>query len=178
MARKRGGSRRRRRYVKGSIDHKLELSTLAGSTVIGSQNTDSVEENSWLSSVKAAWSLNDVTIADSVGPVLVGFAHSDYTDTEIEEWIENGNSWSEGNLVGQEIAKRKIRQVGVFNTRAGAATSSWMTLEDGRMITTKAGFLLFSDDSLRWWAYNMGASAFSTTSPELRVQGHANLWPQ
>ncbi len=170
------GKGRFRPYVRGSIDHKLNINTLAGSTVVGSLIGNTVVDRTYLSSVKAAWSLDGVTKATDVGPLMVGIAHSDYSDTEVEEWIESLTNWDAGNLTAQEKGRRKIRMVGVF-TNADEPTT-WEVLNDGKPITTKCKWILFEGDTVRVWAYNMGPNAFSSTVPHLRVQGHANLWPQ
>ncbi len=123
--------------------------------------------------------MDQFTPGASDGPILVGIAHEDYTSTEIEEWIEQVLSWDEGDMIGQEIAKRKIRQVGVLNALVSggtAANSSW-TIADGREITTKAGWIINPTKTIKIWAYNMGSGALSTTDPAVRAQGHANLWP-
>ncbi len=172
-------SKRRRRfrpYLKGIIDENIGLSTLAGDTVISALVTDSLDEKAWLSSVKATWSLADLTLADNTGPIVVGVAHSDYNSAEIEAWIENANSWTLGDKVAQEVAKRKIRQVGTFAQQVSGSGAT-IVLADGRMITTKCGWQLTTGDTVRIWAYNSGTAALATTSPEVKVNGHANLWP-
>jgi len=66
-----------------------------------------VVESTWISSIKATWALSNFTSVTNVGPIMVGIAHSDYSATEIEEFIENANSWNEGDQVAQEVAKRR-----------------------------------------------------------------------
>ncbi len=158
------------------MDEVLSLGTLAGSTLVGTGMAGSVQERTWISSIRAAWSLNDFTPAVDAGPIMVGVAHNDYSDAEIEAWIENAGSWDEGDLVSQEVAKRKIRMVGVFD--AAALAEGEAVLNDGKPITTKCGWILNQADTLKMWAYNMGAQALATTTPSLRAQGHANLWPK
>ncbi len=169
---------RRRRYLRGAIDHKLNLgSTLAPQTVIGSAIADVLVEEAWLSSVKATWSMDLFTTASNRGPIVVGVAHSDYTDTEIEEWIENLNSWETKDKIGQEIARRKIRMVGTFFNPPDAAGAVAL-LSEGRMVRTKCGWMLGTGQTLKIWGYNSGSGALATTDPAVRVQGHANLWPK
>ncbi len=170
----RGGSKFRK-YLAGSIDHRLDLGTLGANTLIGSLLVDSVEEPAFVSSVKCAYTMDQFTSAADAGPILCGWAHSDYTDAEVEAWIENSGAWSEGDKVAQEIAKRKIRQVGVFETDASALT--WGRINDGKTFTTKLGWSLIGGQTLRFWCYNMGNAALATTDPNVRAQGHANIWP-
>ncbi len=177
MARKTPKRRRRMgRYLKGNVDESLTMTTLAGRTLVSAVFDETVNERTFVSSVKASWSLSDMTQGAGIGPILVGVAHSDYTDAEIEEVIENTGSWNEGDLVSREIGARKVRQVGSF--RAAEDGSSIMTLEEGRMITTKLGWILLQGQSLRLWAYNTGSNAIATTVPILQLSGHVNLWPR
>ncbi len=170
------GRRKYRRYLRGAIDHNLSLGTLGANTVIGSQVSDTVDDTTWISSVRATWSLDDLTPAADDGPILCGIAQGPYTDAQVEEWIENLNSWKAGSPVSQEIARRRIRQVGTFE---GADTATLaQVLNDGKMITTKAGWMMAPGETIRIWAYNTGGSALATTDPNMRVQGHANLWPK
>ncbi len=172
-----GKKRTYRRYLKGKFDHLLNLGTLAAKTLIGSAVAGSLTEKAWLSSVKATWSLSDFTNAIGDGPILVGIAHSDYTDSQIEAWIENSASWDQSNKVQQEIARRKIRQVGSFLSSV-ADSSGIAVLNNGKAITTKCGWELTTGQKITVWAYNQGDSALGTTDPDLNVYGHANLWPR
>ena len=169
--------RKFRRYLKGAIDHTLSLGTLNSKVVISTNMGDTVNERTYVSSIRALWSLDNLTGNVSDGPILVGVAHSDYTSTEIEEWLETSNSWNEGDLVQQEVAKRKIRRVGIFN-KEDIIPADAVVLNDGKPINTKCGWILLQGQTLKVWAYNLGASNLETTSPNVFVNGHANLWPQ
>ena len=172
-----GGRRRYRRYMAGKIDHKLQLGTLAGQVVLGSLIADDVDDTTWVSSVKAAYSIGQYTPVAECGPFIYGWAHSDYTDAEVEEWVEQADSWKEGNKVAQEQSRRKIRQVGTFETLPVNAQQT-VAAADGRNVTTKLGWMLAPGQTLRFWVYNAGTAAVATTDPEVRAQGHANLWPK
>ncbi len=152
------------------------LGTLAAKDAILQAVGDTVKERTWVSSVRALWTLAAFTKSTSDGPIMVGLAHSDYTAAEIEEWIENSDSWDEGNLVQQEIAKRKIRMVGVFLNPVDEAASS--RLNEGKPVTTKCGWILNAGQTLSIWGYNMGGSPLATTDPTVQAFGHANLWPR
>jgi len=136
---------------------------------------DTLTEKAWLSSVKATWSLQNATPGAGIGPILVGVAHSDYTLTEIEEWIENLQSWEEGDKRQQEVARRKIRRVGILGT--GANLADMITLNDGKPVHTKCGWQLATGQTVALWYYNAGTAAFATTTPTVATEGHANLWP-
>ncbi len=171
---KHGRRRKYRRYIRGKIDHDLALTTLAGNTLVGTDLSDAVTETTWCSSIKATWGLTDWTPIASAGPITVGIAHSDYTDAEIEAWLEVTSAWDQGNKVAQEVNRRKCRIVGTFATPEALATAM---LNDGKQLTTKVGMMLATGDTLRIWAYNAGTAAIATTVPGVVVQGHANLWP-
>jgi len=166
-----------RKYLRGSIEHSLALSTLAAKTVISSDNSESLVEKAWLSSLVARWSLSNFTANAGDGPILVGVAHSDYSSTEIEEWIENVQDWAEEDQIGAERGKRKIKQVGMFDIPPNTTPSSAMVLNDGKPIRTKCGWQLRTGQTVKFWAYNKGTSALASTSPLVGIDGHANLWP-
>ncbi len=168
--------RKFRRYLKGNLDEQIGIGTLAGRTLVRAGGDEQVSERTWVTSMVASWILSEVTLAANVGPLLVGIAHSDYSAAEIEEFIENTGSWDEGDLVQQEVAKRKIRVVGTFPI--GISATGWDVLNEGRPIKTKLGWYLTTGDGIAYWAYNLGSAAFSATVPEIDIQGHINLWPQ
>ncbi len=177
MAKKRGGGRRKfGRYIKGPIQNRFTLGTLAATTLLSSTNSDSVSEKAWLSSIVATWSMDQFTDAIGDGPILVGIAHSDYSDAEIEAFVEQVTGWDEGDLVSKEISSRKIRRVGTFGIDGPALSGT--VLNDGRPIRTKCGWMLTTGDSIKYWAYNQGSSDLATTSPAIVTAGHANLWPR
>ncbi len=170
-----GRGRKFRRYLKGIINQVFQLGTLATKDVASVVNGDTVTEKAWLSSVVLRWAMSNFTPGVTKGPILVGVAHSDYSSAEIEEWIENLGGWEEADQTGQEIGRRKIRQVGVFETPDSSSDS--VALNDGKPIRTKCGWMLTTGQNLRMWAYNQGAAALTTTDPAVTIDGHCNLWP-
>ncbi len=180
LAAKKGKGRRRRRYLKGNLDFELDLGTLAANALVSGILGNTVTERTLVSSVVATWALSDMTINAGDGPILCGVAHSDYSDAEIEAVIENTGAWAEGDLIAQEIAKRKVRQIGKFDQSSseGGVFSGASVLNEGRPIKTKLNWILTTGQTLRFWAYNTGDSALATTDPDMTVNGHANLWPQ
>ncbi len=177
MVKHKAKGRKMRRYLKGNIDDNLDLGTLATKVLVGVKLAGTLDEEAYISSLKGTWSLSDFTEIADVGPILVGIAHGDYSDAEIEAFIENSGSWKSGDLVAQEVAKRKIRIVGAFGTRGQDAVQSSL-LNDGKPITTKCGWVMKTGETIRMWAYNMGTAAVATTDPTVNLYGHANLWPR
>ncbi len=174
---KHGKGRRSRRdfsnYIKGTIDHTLSLGTLGPNALVGTDIADVLEEAAYLSSIRATWALDSFTLAEDAGPILVGVAHSDYTDAEIEAWVEQTTGWARGDKISREIAGRFCRRVGVLSP---VTSISAVTLNDGKPITTKCGWNLTTGQTLRVWAYNVGGAALSATVPDVHCNGYANLW--
>ncbi len=179
---KRGRGRKRRRmgrYIRGGVDESLVLTTIGARALLKISFDETVNERTLVSSVVATYALDDLTEGAGIGPIMVGLAHDDYTAAEIEEFIENTGSWDEGDLVQQEVGKRKIRVVGIFQTAHSVATGlGSATLNDGKPIKTKMNWILNQGQTLSVWGYNLGTAPVATTVPEISVQGHANLWPR
>lgn len=166
-----------RRYIRGNIDENLSLGTLAAGTLVGVAFDETVNERTFVSSVVCSWSLSNWTAGDDDGPIVVGLAHGDYSDAEIEAYIENTGSWNEGDLVqSREVGRRLIKRVGQFMV-TDIQAETIHTLNNGMPVKTKLNWVLNQGATLKYWAYNQGASALATTDPDVRIQGHANLWP-
>ncbi len=174
MAKARPRRRRRMgRYIRGGVDELLSLGTLNATTLIGVLFDETVDERTLVTSVVATYTLSDVAQAANRGPVMIGVAHGDYSDAEIEAFIEMTDSWDEGNLVEQEIAKRRIRRVCTLQT---ASATEQVVANDGKPIKTKLNWILLQGQTLRLWAYNMGTA--DLLAGAVRLQGHVNLFPK
>ncbi len=169
MARKRNRRKRGRNWLKGSVLEGLPLSTLAASTLVAA-DMSAVNERTYAASAWLLWSNRGITAGE--GPVRVGLAHSDYTTAEIEEYLEQTDSWNEGNLVAREVASRKIREVGVF-----ANESTEEVLNDGKMIKTALRWILLQGQTVQVWAYN-ASGATLTTGQVVGAAGHVWLQPK
>ncbi len=168
--------RKYRRYLKGLIELNTAMGALATSSLITASPVGVVTETAWLSSVKCTWSWKDIAVAQSDGPIIVGVAHSDYTAAEIEEFLEQQGSWDEGDLIAQEVRKRKIRVIGTFPA-TGISLTDITVLNDGLPIHTKCGWYLTTGKSVDFWFYNAGSGNLVTGS-FVTITGHANLWPR
>ncbi len=174
---KRKYSRRKRgKYLRGNVDEKFDIATLAALALVQQPMDETVNERTFISSAVCAWSINEWTAAAGVGPLMVGYAHSDYTAAEIEEFIENLGSWNEGDQIAQERGRRKIKVVGIFQNPDGPTVS--FVLNDGKPIYTKLNWMLLQGQNISTWGYNLGTQPFATTDPEVRVQGKVYLWPK
>ncbi len=164
-------------YVKGLIDQKLELTTLAGETLVSMTLDEVMTESGRVASVDCVYTLTDMTTALDDGPILFGVAHSDYSDAEIEEVVEVANSWDRGDKIAQERAKRLVRQIGVLTSGVEAGIfGQGPQFNDGNPVKTKLNWGLTTGDTLKFWCYNMGTSAIASTIPNFNVNGHANLF--
>ncbi len=164
------------KFLSGTIDFDLALTTLGAKTLVGAVFSETVVDTTRISSIKATYTLSDKTAGANIGPIICGVAHSDYTDAEVEEWIEQAGSWDLGDKQTQEVRSRLVRQVGVFDDPSGPTVSA--RLNDGRPVKTKLNWLLAEGDGLRFWCYNTGNAAIATTVPNFHVFGKANLWSQ
>ncbi len=176
LAKRGRGKRRMGKYIKGQVQETVTLTTLAAKTLVSATFSQAVNERTLISSLVATYAMTAFTKSTGDGPILVGIAHSDYDDAEIEATIEAGDSWDEGNLINQEITARKVRRIGIFDNPADEAES--VVLNDGKPIKTKLNWILLQGQSLKLWAYNMGSSPLATTAPIVSADGHANLWPR
>ncbi len=161
--------RRRSFLIKGKIDETLALGALANADVVGDVFNDTLDQEAYAISMEALWTIRGDTGGE--GPVLVGVAHGDYTDAEIEEYLENAGSWTRGDLIAQEIAKRKIRTVGAFQ---GTAIDE--ILNDGKPMKTKLGFMLQEGQTVKVWAWNKSGATL-TTGAQVFLEGHVWLRP-
>ncbi len=171
MPRKSGKGKRYSFIIKGRVNEALALSTLAVNTLVGADFDEQPDEEAFAISVEAVYSIQGMATND--GPIVFGLAHSDYTDAEIEEVIENVGSWDRGNLIAQERAKRKIRTIGTFNQRAVASDSKF---NDGMPIKTTIKWNLITGATLKLWAFNKGVQM--TTGAVITAEGHIWLRPR
>ncbi len=174
----RKGRGRFRRYLRGNVNEELSMATLGARTVVGTTFDSTVNERTFVSSIVARWALRSFTAAVSDGPILCGVAHGDYSDAEIQAWIDNTGSWDEGDKLAEEVGRRKIRRVGIFPLNPADAGEGAEVLNDGKPIKIKLGWILNQGKTLKIWAYNTGTSALATSIPVLKAEGHVNLWPQ
>lgn len=161
-------------YIHGNIDLNYALGTLAPADVLVQAVQDVVTERARVTSIVCSYSLSDFTPTANAGPLIQGVAHSDYSDAEIEEWIELNTGWDIGDRVSQEISKRLIRRIGTFPSPVTAGDDT--VLQNGRQIKTKLNWMLETGQNLKFWTYNTGSAALATTDPNVSVAGHANLF--
>ncbi len=162
------------KFVRGQIDTDIPLGTLAAKTGKGEAASQTVVDTARLSSIRCTYSLSNYTPLVNAGPLHVYVAHSDYSDPEIEAFVENQGGWDLGNMTAREVGSRRIRYVGVFE--APANSSEFTYLNDGKPIKTKLNWQLTEGDTVRFFVFNSGNSSVGTTDPNVMIFGTANIW--
>ncbi len=139
------------------------LGTLASAIAAVAALTNAATDQVICSSVKAAFTWDDAT--DQDGPLLVGFAHSDYTVAEVGEWAINLNSMDFGDKISAERSRRLIRLAGVLHA------PEKVTLP---MKKYKLNWRLGEGDTVNQFIFNAGAAL--TTGGEMLCMGQANIF--
>ncbi len=129
------------------------LVTLAGVTVLKTGLTAAADGAYRAMSARGIHSVLGLTAAD--GPITVGFCHSDYSVTEVKEFIENALSISIGDRIAQERAKRWVRIV-------GECSSEDPVLNEGKPISTRLNWLIPIGKFIEMFAYNNNSGALTT----------------
>lgn len=149
------GKKRKRGFIRVlPFTQTIVADNLAASTLVSGTFTQTVVDDMYLVSVDIICSYR--AGAAPSGPVMVGLAHSDYSDAEIEAWVELTDSWDTSNLTEQEIRRRKIRRIGTF---AGASVSE--TLNDGKPIRVPLRFRVEESKTLKFWVFNQSGAALN-----------------
>ncbi len=94
-------------------------------------------------------------LAAGEGPLLVGCAHGDYTDAEIEEAVEATTSISRGDLLVLEKSRRKVRTWGTL-------TADLDTIGGGEVKRCYMGMSITTGEDIRLWVYNLSAGQLTT----------------
>ncbi len=156
---RKGGYPSRGRYSLRGVRfaNSITLGTLANITVITSGTTGVADGAYRMISIQGVWSLKDST--GNEGPIVVGYAHSDYTVTEIKEALEANASISVGDKVANERSKRLVRIVGQFD-----GTGQDRTINDGRPLKTRLNWFIPIGDEVNMFAYNDSGATLTTAS--------------
>jgi len=165
MAKKASARRRSlNRYRQPPVNATLDLETLDSLDVIGSELTPAAASKYRVLSV--ALTVGCVNLTAGEGPISIGYADGDYTDAEIEQYLEVVGGFTLGNRVEQEQANRIIRRIATIDSLEPMAN-------DGQPIKTKLNWLVDIGKTTRFWAYNLGAQL--TTGATVKIDGVANI---
>ncbi len=129
------------------------LGTLAGVTALTTGITGAADGAYRAVSVNGIHSILGLTAAE--GPVTVGFAHSDYTVTEIKEAIESALSISVGDKIAQEKANRLVRVVGEIS-------AAEPLLNEGMPVKTRLNWFIPIGKFVNMFAYNNNSTLLTT----------------
>ncbi len=166
LAARRGGRRRRystQRFRQANFTDTTGLGTLASVTAAVAALTNGVSDSCRVTSVKAAFVWDDA--ADSDGPLIVGFAHSDYSVTQIKEYIESTDALDWGDKAAQEQSSRQVRIAGVLHA------PEFIKLATRKY---KLNWLLAEGDTINQFIFNSGAAL--TTGSEMLCMGQVNAF--
>lgn len=154
-----GGYPSRGRYSLRGVrfDSTSALLALANITVITQGLTGSADGKYRMISIIGTWSLRSHTPAE--GPITVGYAHSDYSVTEIKEALEVEASISVGLKVEQEQSNRLVRIVGTF-----PGLLSDEVLDHGAPIKTRLNWEMPPGVQVNQFAYNNSGATLTTGS--------------
>ncbi len=151
---------RRRRYKRDpnfvaiEFSDALALGALADNTVKNVAVGPAFAEDIRIKSVDCLWTLRDATPGE--GPITVGFAHSDYSITEIAEAL-NVAFTSQGSKIEKEQASRLVRKVGTFPVLAADEV-----LNNGVPIRTRLNWLINDGFELDAFAINRSGAIMTT----------------
>ncbi len=140
------------------------LATLASDTALTSGITAAAVGTYRCVTAEMAWALTALTAGE--GPITVGYAHSDYSVTEIKECLEAFNAIDQGNKIAQEQSNRLIRIVGTLSETIAA-------LNDGKPIKTRLNWLITPGDQVNMFCYNESTSILTTGA---FVNGQGQFW--
>lgn len=157
--------RKSRKFTWVPVNAQISLSTLGDDTVLEGQ-ISTLTEDFYCHAMRGVWSLRDHTANE--GPLNVGFSHSDYDATEIEECLDAGGTFTgPGTKIEQEHARRLVRSAGVF---PGNETEE--VLADGEQIQTAMKFVAQDGKGISIWCKNQSGGTL-TTGAVVRFTGHA-----
>ncbi len=131
---------------------------------------DTADDNFIATSIELAYSMDIEQAAEpnNVGPIHIGLAKSDYSDAEIEAWVENASGFTRANLIQQEISKRHIKHVATFTLpQLAAAEQVSVEVNDGKPIKTRLNWRILEGTTISVWIYNAGTSAIPASSGQV-----------
>ncbi len=172
----------RRGYGKRSYhrNYRLRRVTLATQSAAGALDSGAVVTNAVTAAATETYRLISVNASYSWAEIAAqiddactfGFAHSDYTATEVDECLEATGSIDKGDKIAQEQANRLVRYVGTIGGDTGAVTSN-LPFNNGRRLKTRLNWLMSTGDTLNLWIRNASGVIWTTGS---RVTIAGDLW--
>ena len=155
--------RSRKNFVAMPFDVTNSLLTL-GSAVVDGQavHTGPFGEDIYLISADTLWSIRNAT--QNEGPIEVGFAHGDLTDTEVKEGLEVELT-DPDDIIAKERSRRPIRRAGIF-----PLINVDEVLNNGVPLRTPIKFSVGDGHDLNVYAFNHGGQSL-TSGAQIKAQG-------
>ncbi len=145
----------------------LALLAVTDATVVKGTTLAASDRSYRILSFNTLWGWRGATPGE--GPVMVGYAHNDYTVAEIKEALEAEAAMATGDKVANEQASRLVRLVGImtFDSEDGS-------LNDGRPIRTKLNWAIPTGGNVATFAYNRSGGTL-TTGAVTTISGKARI---
>ncbi len=159
--------RSNRNFVAIPFETDLTLGTLALNAVLTTGLLDSsFDDDIYIISADVQFNLRNQT--DAEGPIHVGLAHSDYSVTEILEFLDVDPT-ERHDLIAQERVRRgkRIRKFGGF--RVSESTDVHFYLAHGEMIRKPMKFAVNEGKQVNVYAVNRGSGV--STGRVVNVSG-------
>ncbi len=165
MAKARRRPRRRSsRFQVIKVAEAADLGALATNVAVKTLLWD-ITQDAYVIAADLTWTLFGMDLLD--GPVDVGLAHGDLTNSEIVNALD-ASPKSDSDIIALELTRRPVRLAGTFaqpvNTGAGES------LNDGKKMRTKCRFAITGSTDLVFFGVNRGAPAL-TVDTTLKVAG-------
>ncbi len=156
MGRKRsyGHYRNRKGFVAIPFEVTLALSTLANGIVASTGVLANFGEDIFIMSMKASWTLRGAT--PNEGPLALGYAHGDLSNTEIAEAL-TAELTDPDDIIQREKARRPVRRVGSF-----PVISANEALNNGNDVKTLIKFSVGDGHDLSLWVQNLTGATLTT----------------
>jgi len=157
---------------KGRVQQNMRRVTVQPTLIVGALASKTVEavaafvasdSEYLLMNFELTWSWDSFTAND--GPLTVGVADGDYSDSEIEQAIEAVNGIVLGDRIAQEQANRLVRVIGTVSELRP-------TLNEGMPVKTKLNWKIPIGSQPKVFVYNQSGTILTTGSAMLAI-GHA-----
>ncbi len=160
-------------YRKVRFQKQLSLVTLAASTLLSGSVMSSASNKVRIASVEINFLWDDATgfrDANADGPLLVGVAHGDYTDAEIEQCVESLAALDFDDTIQAEHSQRRVRVIGSVSPKHEMLPNS------GGLKKVKLNWTIGEGTNLKFWAYNLSQGVALTTGSGLHASGNVNVF--
>ncbi len=156
------------RWLRPRLAQEIVLGALATDTLISEGGGGTAVANRVrVTSIDVMVGIHNHTAGE--GPLVIGVAHSDYTDVELLEWYLALAAWSEEDKVAREQSRRLSRVLGMLS--GGSASER---LWDGRQRKFRLNWSLGEGQAIKFWCFNSDSNVLNTGSV-VDVDGHANV---